>query len=75
MPRRLKGIEPSPGQADRKLHDAWIGGRAGNASEGGRAEASIGLRESRRVGDVKDFTSKLQLRLTGQARVLPQGDV
>lgn len=71
----MKGIESSPGQANLKLHDAWVGGRAGNAPEGGRAEASIGLRESRGVCNVEDFASKFQLRLTRQARVLRHGDV
>ena len=62
-------------EANRQLHDTWIGCGAGNAAERGGAEAAIGLSEGGRVGHVEQFGAKFHPCLSKKRGVLDKRQI
>ena len=55
------------------MEDSWACGGGGDAAEGRRAEAAVGLGEGRGVGDVEHLGAELQLGLLGDVGAFDEG--
>src|SRR4051812_26397939 len=67
--------QSSTAEVDGELHHAGIGGGAGDAAEGGGAEAAVWLSEGGCVGYVEQLCAKFEAGFVEQGGVLYEGQV